>query len=81
MARLDRLHHGLPAAAGQVHVEQDDVGRAALDELDGRLHVVRLADDVDLAAQLRADPGPEQAVIVHDDDRRPAAARRARRRS
>src|SRR5580692_1322059 len=64
MRGLDRLDHGLAAAARQVHVEQHHIGPQRGDQLDRGLHVVRLAHDVDLPAKLGADPGPEQPVIV-----------------
>src|ERR1022692_3847069 len=65
---LDRRDDGLPAAAGQVHVEQHHIGQAAGDQRDRGLHVIRLADDLDLVAELGPDPGAEQAMIVNEDD-------------
>src|SRR5262249_60224861 len=65
---------GLTAAAGQVHVEQHDVGPGRGDPVDGRRHVFCLADDLHLVAKLGPDPGPEQAVVVHDEHPRPRLA-------
>src|SRR5215467_7098166 len=70
MRGLQRGDHGLPTAAGQVHVEQDDVGEARGDPGDGRLDVLRLAYHVDAVPELGPDPGPEQGVIVNDEDPR-----------
>src|SRR6478672_4581056 len=64
MRSLDRLHHGLAAATGQVHVEQHHVRQQLADQVDRGLHVVRLTDDLDLPAELSPDPGPEQPVVV-----------------
>src|SRR6516165_1971175 len=77
MRRLDRLDHRLAAAAGQVHVEQHHVGQHRGDQLDRGLHVVRLAHHVDLPAELGADPGAEQAMVVDQDDPRGAHVRPA----
>ena len=68
MGGLDRLDHGLAAAAGQVHVQQHDVRPQLGDQLDRGLHVVGLAHHLDLAAEFGADPGPEQSVVVDQDD-------------
>ena len=81
-ARLDGLDHRLAPAAGQVDVEQHDVGQPFGDQLDGRRDLVRLSDDLDRVAELAADPGAEQVVVVDEEDpghagRRSCAARRA----
>src|SRR6266702_8973725 len=75
MRGLDRRDHRLAAAAWQVHVEQDDVGDAFGDQRDRRFHVHRLADDLDLVAELGPDPGTEHAMIVNEEDPRLAAGR------
>src|SRR6266702_3775348 len=75
MRGLDRRDHRLAAAAWQVHVEQDDVGDAFGDQRDRRFHVLRLADDLDLVAELGPDPGTEHAMIVNEEDPRLAAGR------
>src|ERR1022692_1795514 len=64
---LDRRDDGMPAAAGQVHVKQHHIGQAPGDQRDRGLHVIRLADDLDLVAELGPDPGAEQAMIVNED--------------
>jgi hypothetical protein len=63
----------LPAAPWQVDIEEHDVGLASRDSGDRRLHVIGLADDLDLIAELGPDARPEQAVIVDDEDPRPGA--------
>ena len=60
--------HGGAAAAGQVHVEQDDVGPLAGDHLDGLEHVARLADDVDAPGELRPHARADELVVVDHDD-------------
>ena len=67
----DALEDGLTAAAGEMDVEQDDVGEALVDHLDGRGHLVRLADDLDGVAQLGPDAGPEDRMVLDEED--PAA--------
>jgi hypothetical protein len=57
-----------------VHIEQHDIGNKLGDQADRRLDVVRLADDLDLIAQLGTDAGPEQAVIIDDHDPGPVTA-------
>ena len=60
--------HGLAAPTGQMHIEQHHPREPFADELDRRLHVVRLPHHLDRIAQLRADPGAEHGVIVHQED-------------
>ena len=62
---------GLAAAAGKVDVEQDDVGDPLVDELDGGVDLVGLADHLDGLAQLGPHPGPEHGVVVDQEDPRP----------
>ena len=59
----------MAAAAGQVHVEEDDVREAAGDPGDRGPDVVGLAHHLNLVAQLGADPGPEQGVVIDDEYR------------
>jgi hypothetical protein len=75
MGGPERADHVLPASAGQMHVEQHDVGQALGDAVDRGRDVIRLADHIHLGAELGPDPGPEEPVVVHDEDPRPAAAR------
>ena len=58
------------AAAGQVHVEQHDVGHGRPYDGDRGGRVVGLADDLDPLAQLGLHAGAEQPVVVHEDDPR-----------
>ena len=67
----------MPAASGQVHVEQDHVGEPLADELDGGLRLVRLAHHLDGVAQLGLDAGPEHGVVLDQEDAGPAGARRS----
>jgi hypothetical protein len=66
------LDHQAPAAAEQVHVEQDDVGDGGPDLVDRGVHVAGLPDDVELAAQLGPQAGHEEMVVVDQEqaDRR-----------
>ena len=68
----DAAQHGLAAAAGEVHVEQDDVGEALTDQLDGGGHLVGLAHHLDGVAELGPHPGPEHGVVLDQED--PGAA-------
>ena len=77
---MDAAQHGVAAAAGQVHVEQHDVGEALVDELDGRLGLVRLAHHLDRVAELGLHAGPEHRVVLDEEDAGPAGRRRAARR-
>ena len=72
MVREDAVEHGVTAAAGEVDVEQDDVGDALVDELDGGVHLVRLADDLDGVAELGPHAGPEDRMVLDEED--PGAA-------
>ena len=62
---FDRLDDRLAAAAGHVHVEQHDIWQPFRDQLDGRRDLVRLPDDLDRIAELAADPGAEQVMVVY----------------
>jgi hypothetical protein len=64
---------GVPAAAGQVDIEQDHVGEQPPDQLDGRGDVLRLPYHLDPRTELGPYAGAEQAVVVDEDHaRRPA---------
>jgi hypothetical protein len=78
MVREDARQHGVAAAAGEVDVEQDDVGDALVDELDGRLDLVGLADDLDGVAELGPHAGPEDGMVLDQEDpgRRPPSSAR-----
>src|SRR5580700_9117935 len=56
-------------------VEQDDIGLALGDPGNRGLDVVRLADHLHSAAELRPDPRPEQGMIVDDEHAWPVAGR------
>ena len=67
----DDLGPSPAVAAGQVDVEQDDVGPQGVDGGDGALDVVGLGDDVQVGGvggQLGAHPGADQGVVVDDQD-------------
>ena len=71
MAGGDDLGPSPAVAAGQVDVEQDDVGPQGVDGGDGALDVVGLGDDVQVGSvggQLGAHPGADQGVVVDDQD-------------
>ena len=78
----DAAQDGVAAAAGEVDVEQDHVGQALADQLDGGRRLVGLADHLDRVAQLGPDAGPEDGVVLDQEDAGPAAgaARRAAQR-
>ena len=48
-----------------MHVEQHDIWQPFRDQLDGRRDLVRLPDDLDRIAELAADPGAEQVMVVY----------------
>src|SRR5205807_2092851 len=50
------------------HVEEDEVGLALLDELEGGLPVLRLDDVVPLHAQQPAEQVPQHRLVVDDED-------------
>ena len=81
MVREDAAQHGVPAAAGQVDVEQDHVGQALVDELDGGGGLVRLAHHLHRVAQLGLDAGPEHGVILDEEDAGPTGRGARGRRS
>ena len=68
----ERAHHLDAAAAGQVHVEQHDVGPVLRDRGDRLVDVGGLGqhlDDADTGGlELGAHPAPEHRVVVDDDD-------------
>ena len=66
----------MPAAPGQVHVEQDDIGQPLADELDGGLGLVGFAHHLDRVAELGPDAGPEDGVVLDEEDPGPPAAAR-----
>ena len=73
------LDYPVAAAAGQVHVEEHYVGNPLPDQLDGRVHVVRLADHLHGGPNGGSHPGPEQVVVVHDEDPQPGLSHRRSR--
>ena len=66
--RLDCLDHRLAAASGHVHVEQHDIRQPFRDQLDCRWDLVRLPDELDRVAELAADSGTEQVMVVDEED-------------
>ena len=68
MVGQDAVEDGLAAAAGQVDIEEDDVGEALADQLDGGIHLVRLADDLDGVAELGPHAGPEDGMVLDEED-------------
>ena len=58
----------MPAAPWEVHVEQDDVGKALADELDGGGGLVGLAHHLDRVAQLGPHAGPEDRMVLDEED-------------
>src|SRR5690606_9812747 len=67
--------HDLPApAAGQVHVEQDDVGAVGADRGHRLVDVPGLGDDVHRRTDLGAHAGAEHRVVVDEDDATPGGA-------
>ena len=71
MVGQDACEDGPSAAPGQMDIEQDDIGHALINELDGRRHLVRLADHVDRVAQLGPHPGPEDGMVLDQEEARP----------
>ena len=72
--RMDAAQHGVAPAPGKVDVEQDDVGQALGDQLDGGLGLVRLAHHLDGVAELGLHAGTEHRVVLDEKD--PGAAGR-----
>ena len=72
MMGQDAAQHGVPAASGEVHVEQDHVGQALADELDGGRGLVGLAHHLDRVAQLGPHAGPEHGMVLDEEDAGPA---------
>ena len=78
VARPDDVGAAVPVAAGQVDVEEHDVGLLLLDDLHGRLDRSRLTGDLEgeragprcrrEGRQLGAHAGAEHVVVVDDDD-------------
>ena len=66
--RAHGLEDRLASPAGQVHVEEHDVGRERDDCGDGRVDIGRLADEVDRVGQLGLHAGAEERVVVDDED-------------
>ena len=56
-----------------MHVEQDHVGQALADELDGGRRLVGLAHHLDRVAELGPDAGPEDGVVLDEEDAGPPA--------
>ncbi len=68
MRRQHAPQDGQPAAAGQVHVEEHDVGQALADELDGGGRLVGLAHDVDGVPELGLHAGAEHGMVLDQED-------------
>src|SRR6185295_4915309 len=66
--RRDLHDHGLAAAVGQVHVEQDDVGIELLDQRDGLEDGAGLADDLHTRTKSCAYARAEEIVVVDEHD-------------
>src|SRR5262249_30572551 len=64
----DSRDDGLAAAVGEVDVEEDDVRVELVDERHRLGDRPGFADDVDPVAELAADAGPEERVVVDEDD-------------
>jgi hypothetical protein len=75
MVREDPVEHGVTAAAGEMDVEQDHIGDALVDELDGGVDLVRLADDLHGVAELGPHTGPEDGVVLDEENPRAASLR------
>ncbi len=75
MVGQDAVEDGLTAAAGEMDIEEDDVGEALADQLDGRCHLVRLADDLDGVPELGPHAGPEDRMVLDEEDPRSVAHR------
>ena len=54
------------AAAGEVDVQQHDVGTLGCDDGDCLFHGAGLTRDDDVRVQVRLQPGTEDGVVVHD---------------
>src|SRR5664280_2280551 len=76
-ARCHRGQHRLTATAGQVDVEQDDVGPAGLDHRHGRLHVGGLPDDLHAVAEFGPHARAEEPVVVDQHNPGPGRCHRA----
>jgi hypothetical protein len=58
-------------AAGQVDIEEDDVGRKRVDRSNRTLDVVRFGHHLEVGGvggQLSAHPGTYQGVVVNDEE-------------
>ena len=55
-------------AAGQMDVQQHDVGARRGDDGDGLFDRPGFAGDDDGRVQVRFQPGTEDGVVIHDDD-------------
>ncbi len=56
-------------ARGQMHVEEDHIGRTVTDHVDGFDHITGLTDHIHVVAELGANAGSDEIVIVDEDDR------------
>ena len=74
MMRQHAAQHRQPAAAGQVHVEEHDVGQAFTDELGGSSGLVRLPHHLDRVPELGLHAGAEHGVVLDQEDAGPPAA-------
>ena len=64
----DLRDHRVPAAVGQVDVEQDDVRIELADQRHRLGDRAGLADDLDRVAELAAHAGAEEVVVVDEHD-------------
>src|SRR5680860_1672527 len=58
------------AARRHVHVDENDIGRAFPDHLDGGIDLRGLTDDLDTVAELAAHAAAEQVVVVDQEHAR-----------
>ena len=73
-AAPDRLDDGPPSPVGHVDVDQDDIGQALADELDGSGHLVGVPHELDGVAQLGPHPGAKEMVVVDQEDPHPSGS-------
>ncbi|GAA3968099.1 hypothetical protein GCM10022630_06090 [Thermobifida alba] len=73
MFRQDPAEHLDASPAGQVDVEQDQVGTLFTDDVHRSVDVTGLPDDLDGVTELAAYTAAEQPVVVDDHDPRDTA--------
>ena len=71
--RRHRIEHRPTSSAGEMYVEQHDVGLEGQDSFDRCGDVGRLADDVDPVMDFGTDTGTNHCVVVDDEDPGPPA--------